>query len=628
MKIDELVAQALRASNSPFSHAQARRVLRAADERYRRAVAAGIDVTAGHDLSDPLQVDANETAQITRAAQLAVLGRFTWIRETDEMTWSDEIWTMLGYNPAEAPSQCRKLFLSHLNPRDREAAMQTISAAWAEQRVLKGTYRFSRRDGIVIDVECHVEAMLDERGQPCGVIGTGQDVTIRERARQEVERLKRRYDTVNAAIADWDPDSGLFTRRRFADELDRALRFGPGTVLVLRIEPVDDPGSDIRAGDGSDLPRLAARMLESLKEPGDQLGRVGPSEIGVLFPRANLPKARKLADYFIEALRSQQFVTGDGRLRALAWGGLVRYGKEPAAGSHDILIDAETCWREAKATGRSVLSLAQPTQPQDRQAVCRDRVAEALRTDQFTVYAQPIVELASRAVTRHELLLRVLDDVNGALSPTEILETAERLDAVLEIDLWVFDRAIELLSTSDTGRHFQVNISGRSLSDSRLVEAVEKRLNSSQINPDQLTFEITETALIGNFTEARRFVDRIHDLGCHLALDDFGSGHASFRYLKLFPIDLVKIDGSFIGSITRSPADKVMVQAIIQVCQAHGVQTLAEFVEDEETLDLLSEMGVDFAQGYLVGKPRSVASLMAPPRNRSAPAPRRLTSSG
>ena len=159
-------------------------------------------LTAGHDLSDPLQVDASEAAQITRAAQLAVLGRFTWIRETDEMTWSDEIWTMLGYEPAAAPPQSRKLFLSHLNPHDREAAMQTISAAWAEQRVLKGTYRSSRRDGVVIDVECHVEAMLDEHGQPCGVIGTGQDVTVRERARQEVERLKRRYDTVNAAIAD------------------------------------------------------------------------------------------------------------------------------------------------------------------------------------------------------------------------------------------------------------------------------------------------------------------------------------------------------------------------------------------------------------------------------------------
>ncbi len=152
---------------------------------------------------------------------------------------------------------------------------------------------------------------------------------------------------------------------------------------------------------------------------------------------------------------------------------------------------------------------------------------------------------------------------------------------------------------------------GRSLGDARLVEAVESRIRHNGINPDQLTFEITETALIGNFTEARRFVDRIHDLGCHLALDDFGSGHASFRYLKLFPIDLVKIDGGFIDNLTRNHQDQVMVQAIIQVCQAHGVQTLAEFVEDEQTLEMLSEMGVDFAQGYLVGRPRSAASLTA-----------------
>jgi PAS domain S-box-containing protein len=612
MKIDELIAQAVAASYTPFGQAQARRTLREAEERYRRALAAGVDVTAGHDLSDPLHIDATETAQIARAAQLALLGRFTWVRDSDEMSWSDEIWTMLGYDPVAAPRPSKKLFLFHLHPRDRNLVEQAINAAWAEQRVINGTYRFHRKDGIVVDVECHLEATVDEHGTPSGVIGTGQDVTTRERARQEVERLRRRCETVRAAIADWDPDSGLFTRRRFADELDRASRFGAGAVLILRIEPVDDPASDVRFGDGADLPGLAARLLESLKEPGDQLGRVGPSEIGVLFPKANLPRARKWAEYFVETLRSQHFVTADGRLRALAWGGLVRYAKNSPASSQDILIDAETSWREAKQEGRPVVALGQPTQPHDRQSVCRDRIATALRTDQFTVYAQPILELASNAVTRYELLLRVIDDVNGMLPPSGILETAERLDAVFEIDLWVFDRAVELLATSDPSRHFQVNVSGRSLGDARLMEAVENRIRDNGINPEQLTFEITETALIGNFTEARRFVDRIHDLGCHLALDDFGSGHASFRYLKLFPIDLVKIDGGFIDGLTRNHQDQVMVQAIIQVCQAHGVQTLAEFVEDEETLELLSEMGVDFAQGYLVGRPRSAASLAAP----------------
>ena len=123
------------------------------------------------------------------------------------------------------------------------------------------------------------------------------------------------------------------------------------------------------------------------------------------------------------------------------------------------------------------------------------------------------------------------------------------------------------------------------------------------VNPEQLTFEITETALIGNLTEARRFADRIRDIGCQLALDDFGSGYASFRYLRLFPIDLVKIDGDYVVDLLRNPQDQVLVRALVQVCQAYGIHTVAEFVQDEPTLRLLRELGVDYVQGYLIGRP-------------------------
>ncbi len=123
------------------------------------------------------------------------------------------------------------------------------------------------------------------------------------------------------------------------------------------------------------------------------------------------------------------------------------------------------------------------------------------------------------------------------------------------------------------------------------------------MDPAQLTFEITETALIGNLSEARRFADRIRDLGCSLALDDFGSGYASFRYLRIFPIDLVKIDGEYVVDLVDNPQDQVLVRALVQVCQAYGIHTVAEFVQDEGTLRLLRELGVDYVQGYLIGKP-------------------------
>jgi EAL domain-containing protein (putative c-di-GMP-specific phosphodiesterase class I)/GGDEF domain-containing protein/PAS domain-containing protein len=603
MNLDHLLLRAARTPDTELEQVHARRVIERIKLRYAAAVEAGIDVTAGLDLTDPLHADASVTAQIARAAHLANLGRFTWYEASDEMRWSDEVWTMLGYPPGPAETS-KEIFLRHVHRDDRDVACRSLREAWAQRTVQRCTFRMLRRDHSVLDVDCHLEVLVDEHDQVSGIIGTVQDVTARERARREVERLKRRYDTVRTALVDWDSDSGLFTRRRFADELDRALRFGSGAVLVVRIEALESPTYD--------LVRVAARFLESLKEPGDQLGRVGPNEIGVLLAGATWTRARRVTEYLVEAVRAQHFITADGRIRARAWGGLVRYPKESQASSHDLLIDAESAWRKAKAVDRVFISHSQPATPQDRQSNYRDRIAAALRMDRFTLFAQPILELESNDVNRYELLLRVLDENDIPQPPSAILDTAERLDAVFEIDLWVLERAMQLLTEVDPELQLQVNVSGRSLGDARLIAEVERMMERYRFGAEQLTFEITETAIIGNLTEARRFADRIHELGCQLALDDFGSGHSSFRYLKLFPIDLVKIDGEFIDNLVDSPQDQVVVRALVQVCQAYGVQTLAECVEDDATLRGLREMGVELAQGYLIGEPRPGQSLVQP----------------
>jgi len=169
----------------------------------------------------------------------------------------------------------------------------------------------------------------------------------------------------------------------------------------------------------------------------------------------------------------------------------------------------------------------------------------------------------------------------------------------------VVERAMEL-AAERTDLCLQINLSGRSVGDPRLTAEVEGLIRRYGVNPEQLTFEITETALIGNLSEARRFADRIRDLGCELALDDFGSGYASFRYLRIFPIDLVKIDGEYVVDLVDNPQDQVLVRALVQVCQAYGIRTVAEFVQDEPTLRLLRELGVDYVQGYLIGRPAPV----------------------
>ena len=559
---------------------------------------------------------------------------FSYTAAGDEVTWSDTLADMLG-EPAPRPTpghrarlntagaadarptsragrRSRQVLLRNVHRDDHARALQAITRAWVTREPVRVTLRLVRADGSWFDVDCLLEPVCDADGSINGVRGEVRDVTARERARREVARLTRRGETVQPSTVDRDPGTDLLTRHHFADELDRVLR-GGGALLVLRIEPEnrsDGRGDAVRPELQAELLHRAAGVLRNVVRPTDLLGRVGPNEIGVLLAGTSWAMARRQADLFVEALRAHPFVLPDAWLRARAWGGLVRFQPDAEAGSHDLLIDAENAWRQARDADRALTLVAQPVAARDRQCSYRSRVAEALGMDRFTLYSQPILELMTNAVTRHELLLRVLDESGVPQSPVHVLDTAERLDAVFDIDRWVVDRTLRLAGERPD-LHLQINLSGRSVGDPRLSAEVERLIERYAVNPERITFEITETALIGNLSEARRFTDRVRDLGCELALDDFGSGYASFRYLRLFPIDLVKIDGEYVADLADNPQDQVLVRALVQVCQAYGIHTVAEYVQDDATLRLLREFGVDYAQGYLIGRPKPVEVLLS-----------------
>jgi PAS domain S-box-containing protein len=531
---------------------------------------------------------------------------FSYSAAGDHIVWSAPLRAMLGQPPVQNEVS-RRVLARFVHRDDHTKALAAITRTWTGRAPVRVTVRLLRADGGWFDVDCRLEPVKSPDGTVRGIRGTLTDVSARERARREVARLARRGETVQSSLIEPDQATGLLTRARFADEVDRALRLGSGAVLVIRVQParVAEDGESVRPELNAELLHRAARVLEGLAQQDALLGRVGPNEVGLLLVGDSWQMARRQAELLVEALRSQTFVLPDTWLRARAWGGLVRFRDDADAGSHDLLIDAEHAWRQSREADVPLTLVAHPVAARDRQGSYRNRVADALGTDRFTLYAQPILELQSNAVTRHELLLRVLDEADGPQSPIQVLDTAERLDAVFDIDLWVVERAMQL-AADDTDSCLQINLSGRSVGDPRLTGEVERLIKQYGVNPEQLTFEITETALIGNLSEARRFADRVRDLGCELALDDFGSGYASFRYLRLFPIDIVKIDGEYVVDLVHSPQDQVLVRALVQVCQAYGIHTVAEFVQDDATLRLLRELGVDYAQGYLIGRPSPV----------------------
>jgi len=535
--------------------------------------------------------------------------RSAWFSYTaigDRIVWSAALRALLGDPPAR-DEVSPEVLTRYVHRDDHAEALAAITKAWTTRARVRTTIRLMRADGGWFDVDCRLDPMKSPEGAVRGIRGTVTDVSARERARRESDRLTRRGETVQSSLVQPDPATGLLTRPRFADEIDRALRRGGGAVLVVRVQP-DQSGVDVqgvRPERNADLLHRVARVLEGVMQQGALLGRVGPNEIAVLLAGTSWPMARREAELLVEAVRSQTFVLPDTWLRADAWGGLVRFTLDGDASSHELLIDAEHAWRQSREGAVPLTVIPHPVPARDRQGSYRSRVADALDTDSFTLYAQPILELQTNEITRYELLLRVLDEADGPQSPIQILDNAERLDAVFDIDLWVVERAMQL-AADRPNTCLQINLSGRSVGDPRLTDEVTRLIERYGVKPEQLTFEITETALIGNLSEARRFADRVRDLGCELALDDFGSGYASFRYLRIFPIDLVKIDGEYVVDLVDNPQDQVLVRALVQVCQAYGIHTVAEFVQDEPTLRLLRELGVDYVQGYFIGRPAPV----------------------
>ncbi|MBA2475388.1 MAG: EAL domain-containing protein [Actinobacteria bacterium] len=496
-----------------------------------------------------------------------------------------------GASTRHAADECRTLRAL------REAEVQRV-----ENDVFVGA------DGESFPV-AYIATPLLEGAEVVGAVVTFNDVSERKRVEGQLQYL-----------ADHDALTGLYNRRRFEEEVlahvDQAARYGTsGAILTLDLDDFKYVNDTFGHAAGDAVVRGVADLLRGNLRTSDLIARLGGDEFAVLLRQVDLAGARVVAEDLRERVRRFPLGTGGAPLRVTTSIGLTAVGDRQVTGQ-ELLVEADVALYEAKEGGRDAVGVYAPGEGRRGGLQVSlpwvERIRGALEQGRFVLYEQPIVDLQTGRISQHELLLRMREEDGTILAPEVFLPIAERFGLIGAIDRWVIGEAIRLCGEPRAiDLPFEINLSGRSLGDPELLEYIERQILAGAVDPASLVFEITETAAIANMDEAQRFAYRLAGLGCRFALDDFGAGFGSFSYLKYLPLDMLKIDGDFIAHLPESPIDQRMVRAMVEVARGLGLQTIAEFVGNADTVRLLRDYGVDYGQGFHLGRPRPVSELMA-----------------
>jgi diguanylate cyclase (GGDEF)-like protein/PAS domain S-box-containing protein len=497
---------------------------------------------------------------------------------------------------------------SLVHPDDRQAARDGVDGLLrGELKTFHHEFRLLHASGDPIWVDATTSLVRDANGEPLYRIDQLRDVSDRKRHEGELRQL-----------ADHDALTGLFNRRRFREELDRELAVAHryetgGALLALDLDHFKFVNDSLGHAVGDELiSRVAAAFRERLRST-DIIARLGGDEFGVILPHTDEQQARAVADDLLAAVRDE-LPAFEQRVTVSI--GIAHFQNTGGMTGEELLVEADIAMYDAKDAGRDLIATYDAAEHRQTRMqtllTWTDRIRHALSSDSFVLHAQPILGLKDDARPRYELLLRLIGDDGELIMPGAFLHVGERFGLAQEIDRWVVHRAIDLLADwqrACSNVCLEINLSAHSVGDTRLTELMTERLAATNADPRGLCFELTETAAIVNVDRARDFARWLAELGCEFALDDFGAGFASFYYLKHLHFDYVKIDGEFITDLQSSRADQLVVRSIVQIAKGLGKRTIAEFVGDQETLDLLREEGVDFAQGYFIGRPGPIEGV-------------------
>lgn len=517
--------------------------------------------------------------------------RWTYLNQATQVIYGRDAEQMLGQRIAD---------VMDVETRDKDLA--TLAQVLDGKDFVQYETRHLNNDGELRHLSFNIKPMMDKEWNIVGAMGTARDITEQKLYQHRLEHL-----------AEHDVLTGIYNRHYFERELERAVAqtkrgnvmFG---LLYVDLDNFKYVNDTLGHAAGDTLLVELAQILQGRLRQGDTLARFGGDEFTILLHGMTPQILHTVAQSFHGLFAGYTFFQEERVFDIRVSLGAVMVTSETDSAS-EVLAQADLACAMAKTRGRNTAHVFDPADRAKAKMVSdvswSRKINEALLNDGFTLLFQPIVRIKDNQVAHHEVLLRMQGEDGSLIAPGLFLSQAERFGLIHAIDRWVVVHAIERLAVlrESADHHFAINLSGRSFEDSELLPLIRSTITRTGLDPASLTFEITETAAISHMASAKDFIRDLRALNCRFALDDFGSGFSSYAYLKSLPADYLKIDGGFIENLATDPLDQALVQSMNQVAHALGKQTIAEFVEDAASLELLRTYGVDYAQGYYLGRP-------------------------
>ena len=503
----------------------------------------------------------------------------------------------LGYDEAELIGRA----FTELHPDRVQLDQELARCAQAPGQICRWETRLRCRDSVLSWVRVNARQIEDEHGAPMTVLAC-DDISEQKRLSAEVQ-----FHATHDAL------TGLVNRREIESLLARTIdnarqRGGHHALCFIDLDNFKVVNDTYGHHAGDELLRQLADQMQAATRQRDVLARLGGDEFALLLEHCGMADAERIARNLIAAITGHEFLWQDYRLHVGCCIGVAPIGAQVAT-INDVLRAADAACFAAKELGPGTLHLY----AEDDSLVMRRRVEmnwanrlrRALHDDRIEVFAQPIAALADGRIRGFETLARVRDSNDDLLGPDRFIGAALRYGLLREIDITALRKTLAFLEThAGELRDFDwiaVNIAGASLTHPGFVDAALDAIRAADVDPAILCFEITENSVISNLSQAQRFIAEFQEMGCKFALDDFGMGLSSFHYLRVFPVDYIKIDGSFIRDVLNDRADRAMVEAINQIAHLMGKTTVAEYVEDETLCRAVQELGIDYGQGFHYG---------------------------